>query len=206
MPTTTSNLYGDIPDPNEKPNTPDKIEDEKFIMNPEDKDPTAATGLPSVDEAYEMRRRILNQRNSPTPAQEVIEESVSRDELNSLVNNLSTAVQKQFLRVMMGQKIETESISQIMKESNASNEDLLNLLVAFEKPLEQLVTVINNPESEIAKKYSFMKKEQIIEMESVLKSLANDIKEKYDDDTVKEIEDKITGWFTKSDEGETTES
>ena len=207
MPTTTSSIYGEnLPDPNEKPNTPDKIEDEKFIVDPENKDPTAATGLPSVDQAYEMRSQILNPKKTPTPAQEVVEDSVNRDQLNSLVNDLSTAVQKQFLRVMMGQKIKTESISQIIKESNASNEDLLNLLVAFEKPLEQLVTVINNPESDIAKKYSFMKKEQIIEMESVLKSLANDIKEKYDDDTVKEIEDKITGWFTKSDEGETTES
>ena len=206
MPTTTSNIYGDIPDPNEKPPTSEKIEDEKFVMNPEDKDPTSGSGMPSVDQAYEMRKQILNQRNLSSPAQEIIDNSASRDSLNNLVNELSTAVQKQFLRVMMNKNIETESISKIIKESNVSNDDLLNLLVAFEKPLEQLVTVINNPKSEIASKYSFMKKEQIVEMESVLKSLANDIKEKYDDDDVKEIEDKITGWLTKSDEGETSES
>jgi len=93
----------------------------------------------------------------------------------------------------------------LIEDADVDAENLLKILIAFEKPQAQLHEVITNPDSDIAKKYSeFMKPAQQKQLNEVLSGLVNDIKTLYTDEDIELVSSKITSLFSHIEKGENT--
>jgi hypothetical protein len=106
---------------------------------------------------------------------------------------------------MFGRYKEAPSFKSLIEDADVDAENLLKILIAFEKPQAQLHEVVTNPDSDIAKKYSeFMKPTQQKQLNEVLTGLVNDIKTLYTDEDIELVSSKITSLFSHIEKGEIT--
>ena len=153
-----------------------------------------------------LYNNLLNAQKNQTPAEEVKNDAEIRSRAAKLTDDIATRVQENFMDIMFGRYKDVPSFKSLIEDANVDAENLLKILIAFEKPQAQLHEVVTNPDSEIAKKYSeFMKPAQQKQLNEVLTGLVNDIKTLYTDDDIELVSSKITSLFSHIEKGEITE-
>ena len=155
----------------------------------------------------DVLQNLLKQegQQSETPAEQVKNDAEIRSRAAKLTDDIATRVQENFMDIMFGRYKEAPSFKSLIEDANIDAENLLKILIAFEKPQAQLHEVVTNPDSDIAKKYSeFMKPTQQKQLNEVLTGLVNDIKTLYTDEDIELVSSKITSLFSHIEKGEIT--
>ena len=144
-------------------------------------------------------------QQSESPAEQVKNDAEVRSRAAKLTDDIATRVQENFMDIMFGRYKEAPSFKSLIEDADVDAENLLKILIAFEKPQAQLHEVVTNPDSDIAKKYSeFMKPAQQKQLNEVLTGLVNDIKTLYTDEDIELVSSKITSLFSHIEKGEIT--
>ena len=155
----------------------------------------------------DVLQNLLKQeaQQSESPAEQVKNDAEVRSRAAKLTDEIATRVQENFMDIMFGRYKEAPSFKSLIEDADVDAENLLKILIAFEKPQAQLHEVITNPDSDIAKKYSeFMKPAQQKQLNEVLTGLVNDIKTLYTDEDIELVSSKITSLFSHIEKGEIT--
>ena len=155
----------------------------------------------------DVLQNLLKQegQQSETPAEQVKNDAEVRSRAAKLTDDIATRVQENFMDIMFGRYKEAPSFKSLIEDADVDAENLLKILIAFEKPQAQLHKVVTNPDSDIAKKYSeFMKPTQQKQLNEVLTGLVNDIKTLYTDEDIELVSSKITSLFSHIEKGEIT--
>jgi len=155
----------------------------------------------------DVLQNLLKQegQQSETPAEQVKNDAEIRSRAAKLTDDIATRVQENFMDIMFGRYKEAPSFKSLIEDADVDAENLLKILIAFEKPQAQLHEVVTNPDSDIAKKYSeFMKPAQQKQLNEVLTGLVNDIKTLYTDEDIELVSSKITSLFSHIEKGEIT--
>lgn len=144
-------------------------------------------------------------QKSESPAEQVKNDAEVRSRAAKLTDEIATRVQENFMDIMFGRYKDVPSFKSLIEDADIDAENLLKILIAFEKPQAQLHEVVTNPDSDIAKKYSeFMKPAQQKQLNEVLTGLVNDIKTLYTDEDIELVSSKITSLFSHIEKGEIT--
>ena len=144
-------------------------------------------------------------QQSESPAEQVKNDAEVRSRAAKLTDEIATRVQENFMDIMFGRYKDVPSFKSLIEDADIDAENLLKILIAFEKPQAQLHEVVTNPDSDIAKKYSeFMKPTQQKQLNEVLTGLVNDIKTLYTDEDIELVSSKITSLFSHIEKGEVT--
>lgn len=155
------------------------------------------------DELQNLLKQEAQQ--SESPAEQVKNDAEVRSRAAKLTDEIATRVQENFMDIMFGRYKDVPSFKSLIEDADIDAENLLKILIAFEKPQAQLHEVITNPDSDIAKKYSeFMKPAQQKQLNEVLTGLVNDIKTLYTDEDIELVSSKITSLFSHIEKGEIT--
>jgi hypothetical protein len=155
----------------------------------------------------DVLQNLLKQeaQQSESPAEQVKNDAEVRSRAAKLTDEIATRVQENFMDIMFGRYKDVPSFKSLIEDADIDAENLLKILIAFEKPQAQLHEVITNPDSDIAKKYSeFMKPAQQKQLNEVLTGLVNDIKTLYTDEDIELVSSKITSLFSHIEKGEIT--
>jgi hypothetical protein len=155
----------------------------------------------------DVLQNLLKQeaQQSESPAEQVKNDAEVRSRAAKLTDEIATRVQENFMDIMFGRYKDVPSFKSLIEDADIDAENLLKILIAFEKPQAQLHEVITNPDSDIAKKYSeFMKPTQQKQLNEVLTGLVNDIKTLYTDEDIELVSSKITSLFSHIEKGEIT--
>tara|TARA_R100001086_G_scaffold228889_1_gene148554 strand:+ start:1241 stop:1843 length:603 start_codon:yes stop_codon:yes gene_type:complete len=155
----------------------------------------------------DVLQNLLKQegQQSESPAEQVKNDAEVRSRAAKLTDDIATRVQENFMDIMFGRYKEAPSFKSLIEDADVDAENLLKILIAFEKPQAQLHEVVTNPDSDIAKKYSeFMKPAQQKQLNEVLTGLVNDIKTLYTDEDIELVSSKITSLFSHIEKGEIT--
>ena len=155
------------------------------------------------DELQNLLKQEAQQ--SESPAEQVKNDAEVRSRAAKLTDEIATRVQENFMDIMFGRYKDVPSFKSLIEDADIDAENLLKILIAFEKPQAQLHEVVTNPDSDIAKKYSeFMKPAQQKQLNEVLTGLVNDIKTLYTDEDIELVSSKITSLFSHIEKGEIT--
>ena len=155
----------------------------------------------------DVLQNLLKQeaQQSESPAEQVKNDAEVRSRAAKLTDEIATRVQENFMDIMFGRYKDVPSFKSLIEDADIDAENLLKILIAFEKPQAQLHEVVTNPNSDIAKKYSeFMKPAQQKQLNEVLTGLVNDIKTLYTDEDIELVSSKITSLFSHIEKGEIT--
>ena len=155
----------------------------------------------------DVLQNLLKQeaQQSESPAEQVKNDAEVRSRAAKLTDEIATRVQENFMDIMFGRYKDVPSFKSLIEDADIDAENLLKILIAFEKPQAQLHEVVTNPDSDIAKKYSeFMKPTQQKQLNEVLTGLVNDIKTLYTDEDIELVSSKITSLFSHIEKGEVT--
>jgi len=155
----------------------------------------------------DVLQNLLKQeaQQSESPAEQVKNDAEVRSRAAKLTDEIATRVQENFMDIMFGRYKDVPSFKSLIEDADIDAENLLKILIAFEKPQAQLHEVVTNPDSDIAKKYSeFMKPTQQKQLNEVLTGLVNDIKTLYTDEDIELVSSKITSLFSHIEKGEIT--
>ncbi len=150
-----------------------------------------------------MKEKQDSVESGTTPVESVKDDAEIRSRAAKLTDDIASLVQENFMDIMFGRYKQAPDFKEMIESANVDAENLLKILIAFEKPQAQLHEVVNVPESEIGKKYSeFMKPVQQQQLNDVLSGLVNDIKSLYTDPDIELVSSKITSLFNHIEEGD----